>query len=133
MTTNYIVNELHWPDDIRPQLLNLSSSLNSFRDYVVDARRKIIAHSDLNSFINNNVLGSFPEGEEKLFWDNLQEFVDIIHDYYFDGPYPLEVVPQYDTPDLVEALKKSIDYDDYFKSKLSEKISRQQKMRFKDA
>ena len=133
LTTNYLVNELPWPDNIRTQLEDLSASLNSFREYVVDARRKIIAHSDLKAFIDNDVLGSFPEGEEKLFWDNLKKFVDIIHDYYFGGPYPLEVVPKYDTPDLIEALKKSIDYDDYFNTKLSEKFSRNQQMRFKDA
>ena len=133
LTVDFIVHELPWPKNLKIELESLAGSLSGFRKYIIDARRKIIAHSDLKAQISGGNLGAFPAGEETKFWNNLQKFIDIIHNHYIGGPYSIDVVPQYDTPDLIEALKRSVDYDDYFQNNLQKKLIRENKMRYRDA
>jgi hypothetical protein len=133
LTTNYLVEYLPWPPDVKEELLKISLKLVSFRKYIVDARNKILSHNDLTTIVKGNTLGAFPAGEEKVFWDNLQNFVSIAYGHYFGNIYPINAVSQYDADDLIEALKKSIDYDEYFVDKPDIKFTRRGKMTFKEA
>ena len=72
-------------------------------------------------------------GEEKVFWDNLQNFVNIAYGHYFGKIYQINAFSQYDADDLIEALKKSVDYDEFFADKPDIKFKRRVKMTFKDA
>ena len=132
LTTNYLVEELSWPPDVKTKLEEISSNLDGFRKHLIPARHKIIAHLDKKVHLEGKPLGEFPEGEDKVFWKNLQEFVNIIHKYHFGSISPLEISPNA-AEDLIEALKKSVDYDDYFEDKQGEKYTRWEQMRFKDA
>ncbi len=133
LTTNYLIEYLPWPQNVKEELQSISLKLNSFRKYIVDARNKILAHNDLNTIIEDNTLGAFPVGEEKAFWDNLQSFVNVAYGHYFGGIFPIDTTAIADADDLIEELKKSIDYDEYFADKLDIKLDRKFNMTFKDA
>lgn len=133
LTTNYLVEQTHWPDDIKAKLESISEKLNYFRALIIKARNKILSHSDLNITINGTTLGAFPEGKEIEFWADLQEFVNIVYGYYFGSIYPIKSITERGVDDLVEALKKSVDYDDYFEDKQSEKLNRRMTMKYRDA
>jgi len=133
LTTNYIVECIPWPEDVKEKLSFIAKELNRFRNYITPARHKILSHLDLNITTDGTTLGAFPEGEEKKFWVNLQEFVNISYGHLFDGIFPIESTSEGDVDELIEALKKAIDYDQYFKDKQSDKYNRRLKMKFKDA
>lgn len=133
LSINHIVECLPWPDDIKKQLGSLAKELDAFREDIKSARDKIFSHNDLKTFIENRNLGEFSEGAEKTFWENLQKFVNIIYWHYFEGPFPINVVSEYDADDLIVALKKAVDYDEYFEDKQAEKLQRRMQMTFGDA
>lgn len=111
----------------------LSEKIHSFRIYIRDARHKIIAHLDKDTALSKGFLGAFPREANDAFWRDLQEFVNRVYDHYFGGPFPLDAVNMYNAEDLVDALKKSVHYDDYFKDKGRQKMEEGNRMRYKDA
>src|SRR5207248_3308038 len=73
LTTNYVVEELPWPDDVRQRLSAANDRLMAFRKYIEPARSRRIAHVDLPSQVElRGNLGEFPKGAEKEFLIELQ-------------------------------------------------------------
>lgn len=124
LTTNYLVEHLPWPSTVKEKLTALSEELNRFRNYIIPARNKILSHFDLSTTAEGTTLGSFPIGEEKKFWDNLQEFVNIAYGHLFGDIFPIESTSVGDVDELIEALKKAVNYDQYFKDKKSDMFKR---------
>lgn len=133
LTIKYILDEID--DGVRRnlELDALSEKLHEFRSYIKLARHKVITHGDLNTIASGKKLGAFPEGADKEFWKNLQEFVNRLYKYYFDTIYPLDTANLSGADDLVAALKKAIHYDDYFEDKPAQKLDERKLMRYKDA
>jgi hypothetical protein len=109
LTTNYVLQELSWPDNVHLQLTEANKRLNSFRQYIVPARNKRTAHVDLEAQINQaGDLGGFPEGADKQFLQDLQSFVDIAYGHlHDDAPRPIDVAMSTDTHELFKALERS--------------------------
>ena len=57
LTSNYILEEIAWPEDVRLRLANANSRLMSFRKYIEGARSKRIAHTDLDAQLGRNRRG----------------------------------------------------------------------------
>jgi len=78
-TVDNLLLGIDWPPDIRKKLISLKDKTDSFRDYIKEARDKLLAHLDKETFLTSSRLGGFPEGEEEGFLRNLQEICDVIH------------------------------------------------------
>jgi hypothetical protein len=61
----------------------LSDKSRTFRDYIRDARNKLLAHTDKKVFLSDRTLGEFPEGEDEVFLKTLEEVCDITHEVCF--------------------------------------------------
>lgn len=133
LTVKYILKVIGPEATMQLDLDGLSKGIHSIRPYIRDARNKIIAHLDKNTLLSPGTLGAFPRKIGDSFWNSLQEFVDRIHRYYFQGPFPLDAVNIYNAQDLVQALKKAVHYDDYFRAKGRLKLDESKKMRYRDA
>jgi hypothetical protein len=80
LTSNYIVEEVPWPDEVRARLAVVNERLMEFRKYIESARSKRIAHTDLTAQMDKIAdLGKFPKGAERKFLRDLQVFVDIAY------------------------------------------------------
>jgi hypothetical protein len=100
LTTNFIVEEIPWPDTIARRLRDVNGRLISFRQLIEPARSKRIAHIDLPAQVDQwDNLGSFPRGAEIQF---LQDPPNV-HQYR-----PIAVAMSTDTHQLVRALEKSV-------------------------
>lgn len=113
LTTNYIVEALPWPDDVRQRLCEANDRLIAFRKYVVEARNKRVAHVDLAAQITPlGDLGVFPKGDDAKFLANLQSFVGIAY-AHLNGGAARSIHPgaATDTHQLIRALGKSTLYD----------------------
>lgn len=133
LTVKYIIEKIGPDVSEKLGLDDLSEKIHTFRNYIVSARNKIISHLDRNTVLQHRTLGAFPEGEIDKFWNALEEFVDRLYNRYFGTCLPLDAANPYNAQDLVEALKKSVHYDDYFKDKPKQKLEEQNRMRYKDA
>ncbi len=113
LTTNYVVEKIDWPDDVRQKLQEINARLMKFCQYIGPARNKWDAHFDLSAQFNRfKELGKFPKGADKQFLQDLQEFVNIAHGHFYNGaPRPIEVGMSTDTHQLIRALQKSVIFD----------------------
>jgi hypothetical protein len=91
-------------------LKRLSDSIHAFRNKIVHARNKFIAHLDRESVQLGQPLGSAPQEDWLRFWIDLQDFFNIMHKHYVDpnGHFYLNGIAQLsDAYMLVKALKES--------------------------
>src|SRR5690606_1321344 len=78
LSTNDILS-LDWHPETAARLKDANATMMRFRTKVVDARRKLVAHSDLKTRMSLAALGAFTEEEEASFWTALQRFVHEAH------------------------------------------------------
>jgi transcriptional regulator with XRE-family HTH domain len=125
LTSNYIVEELPWPDAVRQQLRDVNDRLMVFRKFIEPARSKRIVHVDFSAQTNQvGPLGTFPETADKQFLQDLQEFIDIAYGQHNDGaPRPISVAMATDTHQLLRALGKSAIFDQCARCNAGEKAA----------
>jgi AbiU2 len=113
LTTNYIVNELSWPDAVLNQLVHFNDLLMAFRTKVQPARSKRIAHTDLHSQINRlEAMGKFNKGEDVKFFADLQSFFDVAYRHVFGASAPaIAAAASTDTHKVFRAIVKATLYD----------------------
>jgi hypothetical protein len=94
----------------RSRIDALTMSIHQFRDRLVEARNKRIAHHDRTVATNQIDLGAAPYEAWDQFWLDLQEFVNIFHTRYIDpnGHFQLNGIASLtDAEMLVKALRES--------------------------
>lgn len=116
---------IDWPENVAFDLDRLNKVLEDFRDNIIDARKKLLAHYDKNTFISNKVLGTFPEGDDDKFMQALEEMCNVIHKASFDKIIgDISVGMSGDVLDLKKTLKKAVAFE-----KLSKESMGEEKMR----
>ena len=133
LTSNYIL-ELDWSDETKQILSVTNAELMAFREKVINARRKLIAHLDLRTRLQPFGLGEFSKAEEDKFWIALQAFVNAAHAEAIGGPYDINAtMVEGDVASLVHALKEAVDYNYLVENEEGFLRRRVNQMRYKDA
>jgi len=86
-TVDNLILSIDWPNGIRDNLTSLSEKTKGFRRRILNARHKLLAHSDKETFLAGGRLGDFPEGEEEVFLKTLQKICDLTHEACFGRIY----------------------------------------------
>ena len=114
-TVNNLIMRVDWPKNIMSKLEPLRKEANTFRDYIKNARDKLLAHLDKETFLNGKVLGGFPLGKEEKFLSVLEEICNITHEACFNSIYgSISVSMEGDVEDLKKALKRALVFDRVF-------------------
>jgi hypothetical protein len=134
-TIEYILKEIKRDSSENLGLDELSKEIHKFREHIVPARNKIIGHSDFETITSDRTLGVFSKGAYDKFWDDLQKFVNKIHNHYFKSPYILDDVVNctFNAKDLVWALKKAAYFDQYFKNVLHSELLEEETFKYRNA
>ncbi len=133
LTTNYILS-LEWSVETKALLSIQNTELMRFREKIINARRKLIAHMDLSTRLQSVGLGEFSEPEEAGFWSALQAFVNAAHSEAVGGPYDINAtMVEGDVASLIHSLREGVDYSDLVESEPSFLSRRAHHMRYKDA
>jgi hypothetical protein len=111
LTTNYLLQEICWPLDIKKKLEAVNARLMQFRTCIEPARSKRLAHADLRAELDQGTLGKFPEGADRLFLKDLEEFLTIAHEQLGEAPVSLSIGMSHDVHALVRTLVQSRIYD----------------------
>ena len=84
-TVDTVVRNICWPDDknIQKELESLHGITEDFRGHIKLARDKLLAHLDRTAVLSGKVLGGFPEGKDRTFFDALQRICNITHEACF--------------------------------------------------
>ncbi len=94
------------------RLGQLDALLQAFREKLLPARNKIIAHSDRNTILAGRALGGAPQSEWDEFWRHLQELVCIVHEKVVGTALHINRVAMLSDADgLLKALKHGACFD----------------------
>ena len=111
-TIDDLIESIEWPPDTREELEVLRNKTKSFRDYILPARNKLLAHTDKETFLADGTLGKFPEGEDEVFLETLQKVCDVTHKDCFGTIFGQIITAQPgDVSDLKGALEKAVAFD----------------------
>lgn len=111
LTTNYLLQVISWPPDIKKKLEAVNDRLMQFRAYIEAARSKRLTYADLRMELDKVTLGKFPAGADLQFLKDLEEFLTIAHEHLGGTAVSLSVGMSHDAHALVRALVKSRIYD----------------------
>ena len=108
LTASYVAERIAWPPAVEGALREKLGELLDFRRKILPARNQLVVHPDLQAHASDVSFGAFPEGDETRFLQNLQEFVDIVHEQLFGCRLPLDAVTYGDASDLIICLQRGV-------------------------
>jgi hypothetical protein len=111
LTSNYLLQVISWPPDIKKKLDAVNARLMQFRTYIEAARSKRLAHADLRAELDKATLGMFPSGADRQLLEDLEEFLTIAHEHLGETALSLSIGMSHDAHALVRALVQSQIYD----------------------
>jgi hypothetical protein len=111
-TVDNLVGSIDWPQDVGDRLRLLSEKTKAFRRHTLDARNKLLAHTDREVFLTDMTLGKFPEGEDEVFLRSLEEVCDITHEVCFGSIFGQIIVAMPgDVLNFKRALRNAVAFD----------------------
>ena len=112
LTIDNLIESIEWSPDTREELEVLRNKTKSFRDYILPARNKLLAHIDKETFLADGTLGKFPEGEDEVFLETLRKVCDVTHKDCFGTIFgEINTAQPGDVSDLKGALEKAVAFD----------------------
>ena len=107
VSVDFVVKFGDWGDK-DAEIKEIEARLLELWEHLKSARNKVLAHNDLEALLANEALGKFPEGEDDLYFEALQELVDAVHDRWGDGgPYPFDDIARNDVFEFLSVLERS--------------------------
>lgn len=103
LSLEYILKFGCWPSD--HDIHNLYKKLQYLWDRLKTARNKLLSHHDLKAVIAGVPLGAFDKDADIEYFTALQEFVNIVHDRWEEGPYPFNDLAKQDVKEFLAALE----------------------------
>lgn len=114
-TLDNLIESIKWPEVVGEKLKSLSGKAMVFRSRILDARNKLLAHSDKGIFLTDTTLGEFPEGEDEIFLRTLEEVCNITHELCFGLIFgQINVVEPGDVISLKRALANAVAFHELY-------------------
>lgn len=105
LTVDYIVRFGQWGERT-DHIKAIHDKLLDFWAHLKPARNKALAHNDLEALMAGASLGSFPEGEDREYFEALQALVNEVHEKWLDGPYPFNDLAEADVREFLALLER---------------------------
>ncbi|WP_340115609.1 hypothetical protein [Pelagibius sp. 7325] len=84
-----------------------SKGVMRYRDFLADARNRLISHLDMETVLNMGALGEHSKEDVSSFFDSLQEYCDAVGNVVGVGPLDFRCSPgRGDVIDLVSVLRR---------------------------
>jgi len=120
-----MLETIDWPASVVCDLKRLNNVIENFRGKITEARNKLLAHYDKNTFISGTILGAFPKGDDEKLIETLEEMCNVLHKASFGEIFgEISVAMAGDVLDLKEVLKRGIAFDKLLKESKGEELSR---------
>jgi hypothetical protein len=86
LTIDYVIREADFsgaPEELA-RAKALRDNIHQFRSKIAPARNRLIGHLDRDAVMAGQPLGPASEAEWKQFWDDLEQFLHMVHTRYVD-------------------------------------------------
>jgi hypothetical protein len=101
----YVVTYGGWPKPTLDKLESLKNKLDGFANQLRSARNKSLSHNDLAAIAAGATLGAFPAGTDAVYFETLQDFVNVVHNEVIGGPWPFNDLVKNDVSAFINMLK----------------------------
>jgi len=88
LSIDYIISYGGWNPEVTSKLEELRRKLEELATFIKPVRNKLYSHFDLATILKGEPIGGFPPGRDEEYFENLQEFMNIIHGEIIGGPHP---------------------------------------------
>jgi hypothetical protein len=102
---DYMLKFGGWSSTTQASLSALAHRLNQFAAGLRSARNKVLSHNDLAAIVAGQALGCFTPGEDVKYFEDLQEFANLVHEEVGGGPYPFDGLVKNDVIALLALIK----------------------------
>lgn len=103
LTVNRINEMLKDENKLTLRISEASNGIASYRDLIVDSRKKIISHADKNVVLSGATLGEHQQEDVTLFFQNLYRYVDEVGNTIRVGP--LDFRSTYGSGDVLDLIR----------------------------
>jgi hypothetical protein len=111
-TVDNFLETIDWPEYARGGLSDLNKTLQAFKAHIAPARNKLIAHLDKKAFIDDHVLGEFPEGQDREVIKALEDMCNVMHKASFGEIFgSISVGVGGDVLDLKKTLQRGLAFE----------------------
>ncbi len=124
-----LLETIDWPESVTADLDRLYTTTQAFHANIEDARNKLLAHFDKDTFVSGKALGDFPEGDDVKFIAALEELCNIFHKASFGSIFgDIVVATPGDVLDLIHSLKKAVAFTKLFRDSEGEELQKLYKL-----
>lgn len=102
---DYVLRFGGWDALTSTRLQALKNDLDKFSSQLREVRNRVLCHNDLEVLLKGETLGAFPAGEDILYFEKLQEFVNIVNVSVWGSPSPFSDNPEKMAVALLSMLK----------------------------
>lgn len=102
---DYMVIYGGWSSTTLASLSALSQRLNQFATDLRSTRNKVLSHNDLGAIAGGHTLGSFAPGADVKYFEDLQEFANLVHNEVVGGPFPFDDLVKNDVVAFLSIIK----------------------------
>lgn len=88
LSIDYIISNGDWRPEVTMKLEQLRKQLDEFATLIKPVRDKLYSHFDLDTILKGEPIGGFPPGKDEEYFENLQEFANIVHQETIGGIFP---------------------------------------------
>lgn len=106
LTISYIVENGCWGND-KTRIDEIASKLNDLYETIKPARNKILSHNDRDVLLQDAALGSFTEGDDDRYFEDLQCLVNEVHQRWIGGPFPFNDLAKADALEFIDLLGRT--------------------------
>ena len=106
LTLEYILRFGGWNKNT-DEVGSLKLDLDELYHKIKKSRNKVIAHNDLETIMRKDHHGEFAKDLDTKYFEKLQEFVNIVHDKFLEGPFPFNDLAQNDVIEFLNVLSSS--------------------------
>lgn len=78
LSIQYVIEHGNWENGVKEELTQLYLEMQKFYAYIKPARNRALCHNDVQSIELKEVVGSFKEGEDEIYFQKLEAFIGII-------------------------------------------------------
>lgn len=88
LSIDYIISNGNWEPEVASELEQIRKKLEDFASLIKPVRDKLYSHFDFDTILKEEPIGGFPAGKDEEYFENLQEFVNLVHRKTIGGPFP---------------------------------------------
>lgn len=112
LSVDYIYEHGGWSESQKAELNELRYTLAAFSSKIKPARNRLLSHKDAETIASGVTVGSFDEGNDEAYFESLQKYASLAHQYTIGSPYCCDDLTRNDVEIFTTTFIRGLLFDD---------------------